>query len=151
MAITVTVWESVFRRVRALSVSALRNCKARPFITTLAFCAVSATAAAAMERKEFEGVRPEVRQWFEGMRSPQGKVCCSYVDGHRTGYDIRQGQYWVPIKGNWYPVPPDVVIKAANPVGEAIVWYLPNFVPGFENIYSGVKFEILCFVPSDGA
>jgi hypothetical protein len=58
------------------------------------------------------------------MRSPKGILCCSYADGHRTGYDIRQGQYWVPIDGDWYPVPPEVVIKTENPVGEAIVWYL---------------------------
>jgi len=31
-----------------------------------------------------------------------------------------------PIEGGWYPVPPKAVIKTENPVGEAIVWYLPN-------------------------
>ncbi len=149
MAITLTVWESVFRRTRALLVSALRNCKVRP-LTTLVFCAVSATAAAAMDRGEFANVRPEVRQWFEHMRSPKGQVCCAYADGHRTGYDMRQGHYWVPIDGKWYPVPPKAIIKIANPVGEAIVWYLPNFLPGFEDIFPGDKFEIICFVPSDG-
>jgi hypothetical protein len=29
-------------------------------------------------------------------------LCCSYADGHRTGYDMRQDQYWVPIEGEWY-------------------------------------------------
>jgi hypothetical protein len=53
-------------------------------IAVLMFCAVSAT---------------------KNMRSPKGILCCSYADGHRTGYDIRQGQYWVPIEGEWYPVP----------------------------------------------
>src|SRR6516225_5809271 len=100
-----------------------RNCEAKPLIATLVFCAVSATAAA-MDRGQFENVPPEIREWFEHMRSPKGLLCCSYADGHRTGYDIRQGQYWVPIEGEWYPVPPEVVIKTENPVGEAIVWYL---------------------------
>jgi hypothetical protein len=84
------------------------------------FCAVSATAAA-MDRGQFKNVPHEMREWFEHMRSPKGILCCSYADGHRTGYDIRQGQYWVPIEGEWYPVPPEVVIKTENPVGEAIV------------------------------
>jgi hypothetical protein len=53
------------------------------------------------------------------MRSPKGIASCSYADGHRTGYDIRQGQYWVPIGGEWYPVPPEAVIKTENPVGPA--------------------------------
>jgi len=97
-----------------------RNCEAKPLIATLVFCAVSATAAA-MDRGQFENVPPEIREWFEHMRSPKGLLCCSYADGHRTGYDIRQGQYWVPIEGEWYPVPPEVVIKTENPVGEAIV------------------------------
>jgi hypothetical protein len=93
-------------------------------VATLMFCAVSATAAAAMDRGQFKDVPPEIREWFENMRSPKGIACCSYADGHRTGYDIRQGQYWVPIDGDWCPVPPEAVIKTENPVGEAIVWYL---------------------------
>ena len=59
-------------------------------VATLMFCAVSATAAAAMDRGQFQNVPPEIREWFENMRSPKGIVCCSYADGHRTGYDIRQ-------------------------------------------------------------
>ncbi len=131
--------KSMFRRhllrVRALSGSALRNFKVRPLITTLALCAVGATAATAMDRGQFKNVRPEVRQWFEHIQSPKGAVCCSYADGHRTGYDVRQGQYWVPIEGEWYPVPPEAVIKTENPVGEAIVWYLPQY--GAEGNISG--------------
>ena len=92
----------------------------KPLIATLMFCVVSATAAA-MDRGQFQNVPPEIREWFENMRSPNGISCRSYADGHRTGYDIRQGQYWVPIDGDWYPVPPEAVIKTENPVGEAIV------------------------------
>ena len=73
--------------------------------------------------------------------------CCSYADGHRTGYDTRQDQYWVPIEGEWYPVPPEAVIKTANPVGEAIVWYQLDYNDVISN---GPKFRIVCFVPTDG-
>ena len=115
----------------------------------LMFCAVSATAVAAMDRGQFKNVPPEIREWFENMRSPKGILCCSYADGHRTGYDIRQGQYWVPIKGEWYPVPPEAVIKTENRVGEAIVWYLE--VEPEQAGPEGDRYRIICFVPSGDA
>src|SRR5215472_14706876 len=112
----------------------------------------SATAAIAMDRGQFANVPREVREWFEHLRSPDGVPCCSYADGHRTGYDMRQGQYWVPIEGEWYPVPPEALIKTANPVGEGIVWYHPQH--GAEgSIFPGVPrtewYKIVCFVPSN--
>ena len=129
----------------SLSASSLGNRKARPLIASLVFCAVSATVAA-MDRGQFENVSPEIRAWFENMRSPNGIMCCSYADGHRTGYDMREGQYWVPIEGKWYPVPPEAVIKTENPVGEAIVWYLHK---GPEtDLPRGEWYRIICFVPS---
>jgi hypothetical protein len=54
----------------------------------------------------------------------------------------------VPIEGEWYPVPPEAIIKTANPVGEAIVWYRSRY--DGEGINTGEKYSILCFVPSDG-
>jgi hypothetical protein len=116
-------------------------------IATLMFCAVSVTAAAAMDRGQFKDVPPAIREWFENMRSPKGIACCSYADGHRAGYDIRQGQYWVPIDGEWYPVPPEAVIKTENPVGEAIVWYLPQYAPE-RDLPRSEWYRIVCFVPS---
>lgn len=98
--------------------------------------------AAAMDREEFKSVKPEVREWFQNMHSPMGRLCCSEADGHRTEYDMRQGQYWVPINGNWYPVPPDTVIKTPNFIGEAIVWYL-------QNVEGEPEYRILCFIPTD--
>jgi hypothetical protein len=116
------------------------------WMAALMFCAFSAATAAAMDRGQFRNVPPEIREWFENMRSPKGILCCSYADGHRTGYDIWQGQYWVPIDGDWYPVPPEAVIKTENPVGEAIVWYL------LQSPDSGLPhselYKIICFVPS---
>jgi hypothetical protein len=135
------------------SLSALepRNRKAGSIIVSLVFCAVSATAASAMDRGQFANVPPEVREWFEHLQSPAGVSCCSYADGHRTGYDMRQDQYWVPIEGEWYPVPPEAVIKTTNPVGEAIVWYRSNNNSEYVAVNStDPKYRILCFVPSDG-
>jgi hypothetical protein len=145
MAITIAVWKFLFRG-HSLRTSTLKDCKAKPLIATLMFCAVSATAPA-MDRGQFNNVPLEIRAWFENMRSPKGILCCSYADGHRTGYDLRQGQYWVPIEGEWYPVPPESVIKTENPVGEAIVWYLPQgVIEG--TLPRGEEYRIICFVPS---
>jgi hypothetical protein len=58
MAITITVWKFMFRK-HSLRVAALM------------LCAVSATAAA-MDRGQFKNVPPEIREWFENMRSPMG-------------------------------------------------------------------------------
>ena len=155
MAIAITIWKFMFRRhlLRMYSLSALepRNRKAGSMIASLVFCAVSATAAIAMDRGQFANVPLEVRQWFEHLRSPKGVPCCSYADGHRTGYDTRQDQYWVPIEGEWYPVPPEAVIKTANPVGEAIVWYQSVSNSEYNTVIStDPKYRILCFVPTDG-
>ena len=125
---------------------AIATSKARPLIASLVFCAVSATAAISMDRGQFANVPPEVRDWFERLRSPDGVPCCSYADGHRTGYDMRQGQYWVPIEGEWYPVPPEAVVKTANPVGEAIVRYVATYA----EVRADLKYRVLCIVPSDG-
>ena len=119
----------------------------KPLIATLVFCAFNATATTAMDRREFRNVSPEVREWFEHLRSPKGAVCCSYADGHRTGYEMKQ--YWVPIEGKWYPVPPEAIVHTANPIGEAIVWYLPRYVDGMaSNPIRGGKWKIFCFLPS---
>ena len=76
---------------------------------------------------------------------PRGLRVALTLIGHRTGYDIRQGQYWVPIEGEWYPVPPEAVIKTENPIGEAIVWY--QGAPEGD-LPRRDWYRIICFVPS---
>jgi hypothetical protein len=41
-------------------------------MAALMFCAFSAATAAAMDRGQFQNVPPEIREWFENMRSPKG-------------------------------------------------------------------------------
>jgi hypothetical protein len=144
------VGESPHESARGDDAMLLRN-RTRPLLTSLVFCAVSLTAATATDRGQFANVPLDVREWFEHLRSPSGVLCCSYADGHRTPYDMRQGQFWVPIEGEWYPIPQEVVIKTTNPVGEAIVWYQPLYLDGeYPGVSPGPKYRILCFVPSDG-
>jgi hypothetical protein len=37
--------------------------------------------------------------------APNGVPCCGVSDGHRTEYDVRHGNYWVPIEGRWMAAP----------------------------------------------
>ena len=76
----------------------------------VALAAVLAGKVVAMDREELRNVPPQIRNWFESMKSPTGKLCCSYADGHRTEYDMRENYYWVPINQVWTPIPPEVVI-----------------------------------------
>lgn len=114
----------------------------------VALAAALAGKVVAMDREELRNVPPQIRMWFESMKSPTGKLCCSYADGHRTEYDMRENNYWVPIDQVWTPIPPEVVIyDKGNPFSEAVVWYNPVLVngqPTGEN-------KILCFVPGGGS
>lgn len=102
----------------------------------------SSAIAHAVDRGQFENVPDDVRAWFKGLLSPDGRPCCDIADGHRTIYDVRAGSYWVPIDGVWWRVPERAIVRnAGNPVGEAIVWYVS--VRG--------NIEIRCFVPADAS
>ena len=106
------------------------------------------STAAPVDPEELRNVNPKIRKWFEEMKSPQGKLCCSYADGHRTEYDMRENQYWIPINEVWTPVPPDVVIlDQGNPFMEAVAWYNPIL----ENGKPTGQHKILCFVPGGGS
>ncbi len=109
---------------------------------------IFAASAAAMKRNDFTNASPVIRDWFRSMTSPTGKLCCSEADGHRTNYEMRGNQYWVPIDGEWNPVPPTAIIRGTrSPFGDAVVWYRPEF--NYE-VPTG-RWDIVCFVPSEDA
>jgi hypothetical protein len=84
------------------------------------------------------------------VRSPNGVPCCDIADGHRTTWDRRPGdpRYWVPIEGEWTPVPPEAVVyNAGNPTGEAVVWYVRNDAT---SPHGASGYFIRCFVPGGG-
>ncbi len=83
MTIAKPIWKFMFRR------HSLR-------IATFMACAVSAIEDVSNLMSAYTVVRAgshdaAIRAWFENMRSPNGIMCCSYADGHRTGYDMREG------------------------------------------------------------
>ena len=95
----------------------------------------------ATDQGQYGNVPDHIRSWFKSVQSPKGVPCCDIADGHRTDYNMRADEYWVPIDGEWLPVPAETIVyNAGNPVGEAIVWYAK---------YNG-KVYIRCFVPGGG-
>jgi hypothetical protein len=109
-------------------------------IALLAWLPALTGAAFAFDNGQYENVPPEIRAWFKGVVAPNGVPCCDIADGHRTEYDFRGGAYWVPIEGEWMPVPDHAIIRdRGNPVGEAVVWYVHH--------RGGII--ISCFVPAD--
>jgi hypothetical protein len=100
------------------------------------------TPVLAHDNGEYGNVPPHVRAWFRNVKSPTGIPCCDIADGHPTEYDMRENKYWVPINGEWMPVPSEAVVSnEGNPTGDAVVWY---------SIYNGSVY-IRCFVPGGGA
>ena len=82
------------------------------------------TGLHAVDRGQFSDVPANIRSWFKSVTGPSGIPCCDVSDGHRTGYDMREGAYWVPVDGKWVPVPAQAVIRdTGNPIGDAVVWY----------------------------
>jgi hypothetical protein len=101
-----------------------------------------AGAAGAIDRGQFEDVPEHIRSWFKSVRSPTGAPCCDIADGHRTIYEVRAGEFRVPIDRAWWLVPKNAVVRdAGNPLGEAVVWYFS--VRG--------NITIRCFVPADAS
>ncbi len=118
--------------------------RARPLIVTVLLVMLPSMlpggAAFAVDRGQFADVPEHIRNWFKSVVSPTGVPCCDIADGHHTEYDVRNGQYFVPIDGLWWQVPERAVIRdSGNPVGEAIVWY----------VHLNGNVVINCFVPAD--
>ena len=119
-------------------------------LTALLAALWTSSATAHVVSAEWDGATPAQRDWAKRARSKQGVPCCDVADGHRTDYDIRADGYWIPNPEKpdapWLHVPPEsVVYNAGNPVGEAIVWYVPM------RSANGADFFIRCFVPGGGA
>src|ERR1700730_7397128 len=100
--------------------------------------------ALARDNGQYNSVSPEVRQWFRAQKSPKtGALCCNEADGAYAEEDIRNGVYWTRFeltKGEWIPVPPDVVIKDPNRNGAPVAWWYCQ----------DGKVQIRCYAPGGG-
>ena len=93
---------------------------------------------------QYRNVPADVRQWFRSQKSPKtGALCCYEADGTYAEEDIRNGVYWTRFeltRGEWIPVPSDVVIHDPNRNGAPVVWWF----------YQDGRVQIRCYAPGGG-
>ncbi|MCK1419790.1 hypothetical protein IVB14_13125 [Bradyrhizobium sp. 180] len=131
---TATRWRSLIRLACALGLSAL-----------------AASFGHARDRGQFANTNPDLKAWFDGLRSGKGP-CCSDADGSAVSdsdWDSKDGHYRVriPRYGSgidgqpqelvWVDVPEEAVISEPNRVGRTMVW----------PIYGPMGVTIRCFMP----
>jgi hypothetical protein len=101
--------------------------------------ALAAPPTAARDRGQFANSSPEMKAWFDGLRSGKGP-CCSDADGSAVSdvdWETKNGHYRVRIDNEWVDVPDEAVITEPNRVGRTMVWPIRG--------YLGVT--IRCFMP----
>jgi hypothetical protein len=100
---------------------------------------LAAQSAAARDRGQYAGTPPDLKLWFDGLRSARGP-CCSDADGSAVSdvdWESNNGRYRVRIDGQWIDVPDDAVITEPNRVGRTMVWPM----------YGQGGITIRCFMP----
>lgn len=79
---------------------------------------------AARDRGQFASSSPELKAWFDSLRSGRGP-CCSDADGSAVSdvdWESSAGHYRVRLEGIWLDVPDEAVITVPNRVGRTMVW-----------------------------
>jgi hypothetical protein len=93
----------------------------------------------ARDRGQFGNVNPDLKAWFESLKSGKGP-CCSDADGTAISdadWESGNGHYRVRVEGEWVEVPDEAVITEPNRVGRTMVWPIRG--------YGGLT--IRCFMP----
>jgi hypothetical protein len=118
---------------------ALRNFAAPLTIGLAALWLLALQAGQARDRGQFAGSSPELRAWFEGLKSSKGP-CCSDADGTAVSdvdWQSGNGHYRVRLDGEWVDVPDEAVVTEPNRVGRTMVWPLRGYL----------GLTIRCFMP----
>ncbi|MGA7810794.1 hypothetical protein [Bradyrhizobium sp.] len=101
--------------------------------------ALASQLSYARDHGQFANSTPEMKAWFDGLRSGRGP-CCSDADGSAVSdvdWESYQGHYRVRLDGQWIDVPDEAVITEPNRIGRTMVWPIRG--------YLGVT--IRCFMP----
>jgi hypothetical protein len=101
--------------------------------------ALASQLGEARDRGQYANANPELKAWFEGLKSGKGP-CCSDADGTAISdvdWESSHGHYRVRLEGEWIDVPEEAVITEPNRIGRTMVWPLRG--------YLGVS--IRCFMP----
>jgi hypothetical protein len=83
----------------------------------------------ARDRGQFANSNPEIKAWFDTLRSGKGP-CCSDADGSAVSdvdWESGNGHYRVRIDGEWIDVPDEAVITEPNRVGRTMVWPIRGY------------------------
>jgi hypothetical protein len=93
----------------------------------------------ARDRGQHANANPELKAWFEGLKSGKGP-CCSDADGTAVSdvdWQSHGGHYRVRLDGDWVDVPDEAVITEPNRIGRTMVWPLRGYL----------GLTIRCFMP----
>jgi hypothetical protein len=93
----------------------------------------------ARDRGQFANANPELKAWFEGLKSGKGS-CCSDADGTAVSdvdWQSGNGHYRVRLDGEWIDVPDEAVISEPNRIGRTMVWPIRGYL----------GLTIRCFMP----
>jgi hypothetical protein len=78
----------------------------------------------ARDSGQYAATSPELKAWFDGLRSGKGP-CCSDADGSAVSdvdWESSSGHYRVRLDGKWLDVPDEAVITGPNRIGRTMVW-----------------------------
>ena len=81
-------------------------------------------SATARDNGQYAATSPELKSWFDSLRSGKGP-CCSDADGSAVSdvdWESNSGHYRVRLEGKWLDVPDEAVITVPNRVGRTMVW-----------------------------
>jgi hypothetical protein len=81
-------------------------------------------AVTARDSGQYASTSPELKAWFDGLRSGKGP-CCSDADGSAVSdvdWESSSGHYRVRLDGKWLDVPDEAVITGPNRIGRTMVW-----------------------------
>ena len=101
--------------------------------------ALASDLGQARDRGQFANSNPELKAWFESLKSGKGP-CCSDADGTAVSdvdWESERGHYRVRLDGEWVEVPDEAVITEPNRIGRTMVWPLRGYL----------GLTIRCFMP----
>jgi hypothetical protein len=104
-----------------------------------ALLALASHLGHARDRGQYADANPELKAWFEGLKSGKGP-CCSDADGTAVSdvdWQSHDWHYRVRLEGEWVDVPDEAVITEPNRIGRTMVWPLRGYL----------GLTIRCFMP----
>jgi hypothetical protein len=108
-------------------------------VTAVLLLVLASHLGQARDRGQYANSTPEMKAWFEGLKSGKGP-CCSDADGTAVSdvdWESGNGHYRVRLDGQWIDVPDEAVITEPNRIGRTMVWPLRGYL----------GLTIRCFMP----